>query len=138
MGLFFESRTASPELVDLVSSLISKQPTAQGEAEGGPTDLNAKSDAVKRILRVSPKARSTTSVKALEEDAAQVLANELLGGSPFNTGRFVIATAMFASLIGGGIATEATHLTTASGTLFGFAGAIFGIVTAFLGSEKSN
>lgn len=32
--------------------------------------------------------------------------------------------------------SKATHLTTASGTLYGFAGAIFGIVTAFLGSEK--
>ena len=50
----------------------------------------------------------------------------------------MIAFLIFAALIGGGVATEATPLTTASGTLFGFAGAIFGIVTAFLGSEKSS
>jgi hypothetical protein len=68
--------------------------------------------------------------------AAQATVDQLLGGPSFNTGRFLIAFLIFAMLVGGGIATEATHLTTSSGVLFGFAGAIFGIVTAFLGSEK--
>jgi hypothetical protein len=73
---------------------------------------------------------------ATAKEMAQGAVDELLGGSSFNTGRFVIAFIIFAALVGGGIACEATHLTTSTGTLFGFAGAVFGIVTAFLGSEK--
>ena len=54
----------------------------------------------------SPAVDATTS--------AQAAVDQLLGGPTFNTGRSVIAFLIFVALVGGGIATEATHLTTAS------------------------
>ena len=136
MGLFFEQRAPSTELVQLISKALKTEPPAPAEASEQAVALTAEllpvtSGVTAALLQPVPANPDTAAVAQ-----AQAITNQLLGGSSFNTGRFLVALAMFLSLIGGGIATEATHLTTASGTLFGFAGAIFGIVTAFLGSEK--
>ena len=142
MGLFFNNRAPSPDLVDLMQKALDTEPPAAGaatqhearELAGELRPLTATLTTALASRRPATGADSTAHATR----AAQATVNQLLGGASFNTGRFVIALAIFAALVGGGIATEATHLTTATGTLFGFAGAVFGIVTAFLGIEKGN
>jgi len=136
VGLFFERRTPSPDAVNLVeTALRTPPPGSSAEATAQATNLlhplvQTVSDAIDTPTPANPAATAKVM--------AQGAVDELLGGSSFNTGRFVIAFAIFAALVGGAIACEATHLTTSTGTLFGFAGAVFGIVTAFLGSEKGS
>jgi hypothetical protein len=159
VGLFFDNRASSSDLVDLIQKVLNadpNQPSALDEAKQQATTLASKlqplmqtptnapaeekpaSPAPASPAPASPAPASPAPVSRQATKAAQATANQLLGGPSFNTGRFWIALAIFAALVGGAIATEATHLGTASGTLFGFAGAVFGIVTAFLGSEKGS
>lgn len=136
MGLFFEKTAASPELVALMTSALKAEPPPTGTAPAEAALFAAKLSPLVSTLSTALDSPPPPDVSTAATAHAQNVIDELLGGPSFNTGRFVIAFSIFAALVGGGIATEATHLTTASGTLFGFAGAIFGIVTAFLGTEK--
>jgi hypothetical protein len=138
MGLFFEDRTPSPEVVNLVASAFQAQPPVDGTTARQAADLAGQLRPLVQTLATALDTPPSATPSAEAAAAAKVVVNQLLGGSSFNTGRFVIAFSIFVALVGGGIATEATHLATASGTLFGFAGAIFGIVTAFLGIEKGS
>ena len=136
MGLFFERRTPSPDALNLVEAAL------RAPSPGSAAEATAQAAALLHPLvqTVAEAIDSPTPANpgATAKVMAQGAVDELLGGPSFNTGRFVIAFAIFAVLVGGGIACEATHLTTSTGTLFGFAGAVFGIVTAFLGSEKGS
>lgn len=137
MGLFFERRMPGPDMTALLTkayetSLPADEPAAQAAAS-----MAAELHPLVSTLTTALGTKTPANPASAASHAAQSVSNELLGGVTFNTGRFVIAFLMFAALVGGGIACEATHLTTASGTLFGFAGAIFGIVTAFLGTESA-
>jgi hypothetical protein len=138
MGLFFEERTPNPEVVNLIASALQAQPPADGTTGRQAADLAGHLRPLVQTLATALDTPASASPSAEAVAAAKEVVNELLGGPSFNTGRFVIALSIFVALVGGGIATEATHLATASGTLFGFAGAIFGIVTAFLGIEKGS
>jgi hypothetical protein len=142
VGLFFDNRAPSTELVDLMRRALEAEPPSapdetQQQAEWLASHLPPLTRSLTTALASPPPASAAASA-ADAASSAQATVNQLLGGPSFNSGRFVIALAIFAALVGGGIATEATHLTTAAGTLFGFAGAVFGIVTAFLGSEKGS
>ena len=136
MGLFFERATPSSDAVNLVETALRTPPP------GSPAEATAQATNLLHPLMQTLTEAVATPTPENPGAAAKVMAqgaiDELLGGSSFNTGRFVIAFSIFAALVGGGIACEATHLTTSTGTLFGFAGAVFGIVTAFLGSEKGS
>jgi len=136
VGLFFERRTPSPDALNLVEAAL------RAPSPGSAAEATAQAAALLHPLvqTVAEAIDSPTPANpgATAKVMAQGAVDELLGGPSFNTGRFVIAFAIFAVLVGGGIACEATHLTTSTGTLFGFAGAVFGIVTAFLGSEKGS
>jgi hypothetical protein len=138
MGLFFEKTVPSPELVNLMTSALEAEPPLPGTATANAELLVAKFQPLVATVTGALNAAPPPNVSSAAATYAQSAVDELLGGSSFNTGRFVVALSIFAALVGGGVATEATHLTTASGTLFGFAGAIFGIVTAFLGTEKGS
>lgn len=138
MGVFFEQRRPDPTITNLLT---------QAYESPAPDPTHAPQLAAKMAGDFHPFVASLTTAlstppagnaPALAGQAAQQVTNQLLGGAAFNTGRFAIAFLIFGGLVGGGISCEATHLTTASGTLFGFAGAIFGIVTAFLGTESAN
>ena len=138
MGVFFERRVPSPELVGVIAKAFGANPPAEADEPQALADLAAGVGPLTRTLTSALNTPPPPNPEAKAAAAAQATVDELLGGSSFNAGRFVIAFSIFAALVGGGIATEATHLTTASGTLFGFAGAIFGVVTAFLGTEKAS
>jgi hypothetical protein len=141
VGLFFERRTPSPDVVDVVETALRTPPHVPAAPDATHQQAAALAGQVHPLVQTLSDALATPT-PADPDAAAKVMAqgvvDQLLGGPSFNTGRFVIAFAIFAALVGGGIACEATHLTTSTGTLFGFAGAVFGIVTAFLGSEKGS
>ena len=136
MGLFCERQSPSPDLVNLMSEALQAERPPPGEVQQRSVQLAGRLHPLTQAFGAALNTPPPANPDAVATANAQALVNQLLGGAKFNSGRFVIATTMFLALVGGGIATEATHLATASGTLFGFAGAIFGIVTAFLGSEK--
>ena len=54
----------------------------------------------------------------------------------FLVARFVGSLVIFGILVAGGVAADVLGYASSSNALFGFAGAVFGIVTAFLGTEK--
>jgi hypothetical protein len=141
VGLFFERRTPSPDVVNLVESALRTPPLMPPAPDATQQHATRLAGEVNPLVQTFSDALDSPT-PANPEAAAKVMAqgamDQLLGGPSFNTGRFVIAFAIFAALVGGGIACDATHLTTSTGTLFGFAGAVFGIVTAFLGSEKGS
>jgi hypothetical protein len=76
------------------------------------------------------------------EAEAQVIANqaarELVSNARFKAGRFMIALAIFVALVVGGAMMDVTGHGTSSNALYGFAGTVFGVVAAFLGTEKSS
>ena len=141
MGLFFERRTPGPDVVNAVEAALRTPPRVPPEPDATHQEATALAAQVHPLIATLSNALDSPT-PANPDAAAKVMAqgavDQLLGGPSFNTGRFVIAFSVFAALVGGGIACEATHLTTSTGTLFGFAGAVFGIVTAFLGSEKGS
>jgi hypothetical protein len=141
VGLFFERRTPSTDVVNLVETALRTPPhvpPAPGATHQQATALAGQLHPLVQTLSDALESPTPPNPDAAAKVMAQGAVDQLLGGASFNTGRFVIAFAIFAVLVGGGIACEATHLTTSTGTLFGFAGAVFGIVTAFLGSEKGS
>ena len=138
MGLFFERRAPSPDVVNLMKTALQTPPPAQGTTQQQAMALAGDLDPLVQMLSETLDSQPPANPGVDAAVAAQATVGQLLGGPSFNTGRFLIAFLIFAVLVGGGIASEATHLTTSAGVLFGFAGAIFGIVTAFLGSEKGS
>jgi hypothetical protein len=138
VGMFFERRAPSPDIVNLMETALQSQPPAPGTTQQQATTLAGQLHPLMATLSKALDSPPPANPGADAVVAAQTTVDQLLGGPSFNTGRFLIAFLIFAALVGGGIATEATHLTTSSGVLFGLAGAIFGIVTAFLGSEKGS
>jgi hypothetical protein len=137
VGLFFERRTPSPDVVNLVETALRTPPPKPPEPDATQQAMSLLHPFVQTLSEAFD-TPTPPNPGAAAKVMAQGAVDQLLGGPSFNTGRFVIAFSIFAVLVGGGIATEATHLTTAAGTLFGFAGGVFGIVTAFLGSEKGS
>jgi hypothetical protein len=59
------------------------------------------------------------------------------GTTTFNRGRFFVALAMFAALVMGGVIADVGGHYASSTALYGFAGTVFGVVAAFIGTEKS-
>jgi len=138
MGLFFQRKSPSPELVNLMATALRANPTTPESAHDAVVHLASNFQPLMQVLDASVTTHTPANVDAVAMTNAQAVVDQLLGGATFNTGRFLISLSIWAMLVGGAIATEATHLTTSSGALFGFAGALFGIVTAFLGSEKGS
>ena len=93
--------------------------------------------------------RLAPHVRAALADApdvdAQALTNEIAASisrapkrpARFKAGRFVGALLIFVVLAGSGVVADVFNHASSSNALFGFAGTIFGVVTAFLGAEKS-
>jgi hypothetical protein len=137
MGVFFD-RGPSPEEIDLLAEAYRQEPPQDADMDrsvgyylrqlGGP-----QVDSVITALR-SP---------GLGDQQAQVRARRaaVARASPpppttFHAGRFVGAVLIFAAVGAGGAVADAANLAPTSAALFGFAGSVFGVVTALLGSEK--
>ena len=135
MGLFFDRKTPSPELVSLMTEALRTTATPESAHESA-VNLATSFAPLMQVLGTSVASQTPENINAVAATNAQAVVDQLLGGATLNTGRFLISLSIWVALVGGAIVTEATHLTTSSGALFGFAGALFGIVTAFLGTEK--
>jgi hypothetical protein len=135
MGLFFTQSAPNPELTDVIRRALTSPPSE--DVTENAKLAAAQIQPITSALMTAMEAPVPADPQSEATKQAVALANTLLGGAKFNTGRFLVALAIFVALVGTAIGTEAVGLTTATGTLFGFAGATFGIVTAFLGSEKS-
>ncbi|MGH7912357.1 MAG: hypothetical protein ACREQM_04400 [Candidatus Dormibacteraceae bacterium] len=128
----------------MAEAMAQPPPTNDAETHGQVQALTARVHPLSKGLleAINSTPADPTKPGAAQKDSAsaqaqaQAVVDQLVGGQKFNTGRFVIAMAIFAVLIGGGVATEAIHLTSSSGTLLGLGGAFFGVVAAFLGTEK--
>lgn len=73
---------------------------------------------------------------------ADTVARDVAGAASakatFNSGRFFIALAIFVALLVGGLVADIGGHTASSTALYGFAGTVFGVVAAFLGTEKGS
>ncbi|HEY1775662.1 MAG TPA: hypothetical protein VGG41_05815 [Solirubrobacteraceae bacterium] len=136
MGVFFERRGPDPRLVDAFRTAF----TADPQSDAPQQRAAALASAITPL--VQPLAAAVSSAPPRDPEAAAITAataagNTLLGGAKFNTGRFVVATIIFAALLGGAITTDATNLTSSSTALYALATTVFGVVIGFLGGESS-
>jgi len=138
MGIFFERTGEKSPLARVIGEALAEAPPADGQVQARTTarlgELAPLFHAVESALQMQPPDPSQVENEANVRTAA--VANELLGGPKFNTGRFVITVVIFAAIVGAAVWTEAANLSTSPGVLFGFAGSLFGIVVGFLGGEK--
>jgi hypothetical protein len=138
MGLFYERRSPSPELVNQLATALAASPSDAAATVQRATELAGNIGPVVRTFATALATPPPADPVPPAQAQAQALADELLGGATFNTGRFIVTLLIFTALLVGGIVCEVNNLSTATGTLFTFAGTMFGIVAAFLGAEKGS
>lgn len=136
MGLFFDPKPPSDEDVDVLAGAYRQQPPAANDLDRevgryvrllGGANVNAVTTALQR--KELGEAARTHARAALSHPAAKP-------PTQFHPWRFTIALLIFLALLGGGVGADVEHLAASSAALFGFAGSVFGVVTAFLGAEK--
>ena len=137
MGVFFDPEPPSDADVEALARLYRQAPPVDEDA------LNA--EVGRHVGLLAGTGISGSAVIAalrndvVNEDNSRTQARAALSRRApmhFNTLRFTIALLIFLALVGGGVAADAEHLTASSSAIFGFAGAVFGVVTAFLGAGK--
>ncbi|MQY18334.1 hypothetical protein NRB20_14100 [Nocardia sp. RB20] len=142
MGLFFEHPTQQVP-TDVVSSEIRRALLDSGVSDAaaaaaqrmgllGVHDPRLES-AITSALQISP------SSEADADDQARAVAATLATQPPaqFFWGRATLSVVLFVGLAAMGFWSDATHHPTSATAFFGFAGAVFGIVTALLSAEKA-
>jgi hypothetical protein len=138
MGLFFEQNKPNAQLVAILRNAIEAQPD-EGPHEQAVT-LAGRFEPLVEPLQAALESSKPATPAAADADAntrATAVTNELLGGATFNTGRFLVALAIFVVLLCGAIGSDIAELKDSPTTLFALATTVFGIVVGFLGSEKS-
>ena len=93
-------------------------------------------DAVTQVLADAYQAQPMAPEDAQAKAATVTAALPANATKQFMPGRFLVALVLFLVLAGAGAGFDAAHVSTTSAALFGFAGGVFGVVTAFLGAEK--
>ena len=137
MGIFFD-RGPSPEEIDLLAEAYRGSPVRDEDLDaqlgyylrqfGGPHV-----DSVVTALRSPELGPQQAQVRARRTAVARA---SLPPPTTFHAARFVGAVLIFAALGAGAAVADAANLAATSAALFGFAGSVFGVVTALLGSEK--
>jgi hypothetical protein len=116
--------------------------TAVGETKNC-RQIKAASDTASWSTRLGPhvatalEGDSSKDAQALTDAIALSISSEPRPPAQFKVARFVGALVFFVVLASGGVAADVLNHPSSSAALFGFAGAVFGVVTAFLGAEKS-
>lgn len=137
MGLFFDEIPETPA-VDILADAFQSEPPAS-EAAFDKQALRHLTQANERFAAEVTDALTNPALsyrEAKREAQRRTRAAQGPRKQNFHVWRFFVAIALFACLVGGGVAADSAHMTASSGALFGFAGSVFGVVTAFLGSEK--
>lgn len=136
MGLFFGPRVPDAASVELFATALQEPPPAEGNLATRSVELaGARSDLAPRLANALA-ANPPTDPTALAVRAASTATAATQPA--FYPWRGVIAAAIFVALVAGGVVAEHFKLNSSSGALFGFAGGVFGVVTAFLGAEKGS
>jgi len=141
MGLFFEQLAGVPQ--DVVQTVM-----RQALMDPVPADAVAEAGRLMKMLGSSDPRLMGAIATALEtqppesEQAAtqqaQSTAAALQSAPPrFYWGRATMAVGLFAVLAGMGFWADSGHHSTSSTAFFGFAGGVFGVVTALLSTEKA-
>jgi hypothetical protein len=136
MGLFFEQAPTADDV-----SLL-----ARAYGERPPESKEAMNEEALRYLRELREPVVLSVETALEdgpfgdkEARARARRLPVAPASPrFYTRRFLMALLIFFALVGGGTWADVANQPVTAGAVFGFAGGVFGVVTAFLGSEKGS
>ncbi|MGI8863746.1 MAG: hypothetical protein ACR2JH_04990 [Solirubrobacteraceae bacterium] len=138
MGIFFEQRRPDPRLIALLADAIQAPvpPNPDHEAAVRAGQLQPLLEPLRSALATRPPEQGADTIALADAKAAQVT-NELLGGSSFNTGRFIVAAGIFAVLLIAAVWTDADNLKNSPTALYALATTVFGIVVGFLGAEKS-
>jgi hypothetical protein len=139
MGLFFD-KTSEPLPSHVLQAAYREQPP-RDEYTYDQLRLSLLSQAHEQsAVKIENALRTPAmSLQEAQHEASRVVSSD--GGAqkqPFHAWRFAVALGLFAALVGAGIGTDAANMTASSGALFGFAGGVFGVVTAFLGVEKDS
>ncbi|WP_067901140.1 hypothetical protein [Nocardia vaccinii] len=142
MGLFFE-HPAQRVPADVVCAEIRRALLDSGKGDAaaiaaqrmsmlGVEDPRLES-AITAALQISPASESDAVEQA--RTAAAALATP--PPSQFYWGRSALAVTLFALLAAMGFWSDTTRHPTSATAFFGFAGAVFGVVTALLSAEKA-
>jgi hypothetical protein len=140
MGMFFDKVLDSPAVNVLTEAYQEQPPANDADRDQRMLQLLDQLPMVQQMrtaLDASPASAEDAHAKAAASSAA--LASVAPGATKkFYPVRFIVAVIMFGALVGAGAGTDAAHLTASSAAFFGFAGGVFGVVTAFLGAEKDS
>jgi hypothetical protein len=139
MGMFFEKVPDPAVMSTLAEAFQEAPPATDAERDQRVTELLGRlpmAQALRDALSAAPVAADQAQVKASASTAALAVATPMK--SQFNGLRFFIALLLFGALVGAGAACDAEHLTASAAALFSFGGSVFGVVTAFLGTEKGS
>jgi hypothetical protein len=142
MGLFFEN-TPSPDVTSLLAEAYRQEPPVTDEAlaerTGRYIGLVGEPLVPAFTAALLTPAMSAEDARAQATVRAAALASALpTGATKFNALRFLMALALFVALVAGGSVADSAHMTASAAALFAFAGSVFGVVTAFLASEKDS
>jgi hypothetical protein len=140
VGLFFE-KTPNPDVTSMIAEGYRSQPPADNDLDDQiQSYLGRLNHPLAQVMTTALRhpAVGTQEAQALARREAAKLPSPAADGTQFKAGRFAIAILLFAALVGGGIGTDAAHMTASSAAMFGFAGSVFGLVTAFLSTEKGS
>lgn len=106
MGVFFEAELAQPKVREAIRDALETDPGEVPDKAG---------EAAKR---------------------ANAVTDDIRQGTKFQSGRFLLALAVFVAIVLAAVITDALKLETSPEALYGLAGTILGLVVGFLGGEK--
>jgi hypothetical protein len=102
-----------------------------------PNDSDTFSARLRPHIATALAGDTSKDAQALADAIAASLSSKHAHPAQFKVARFVGSLVLFGMLAGGGVAADIFNHPSSSNALFGFAGGVFGVVTAFLGTEKS-
>jgi len=139
VGIFFERAGAASALVPILEHAYAQPPPPDADATAAAVhqhlaDFNPVVAAVRSAVVSEPPA----DPGAQAQQAAQAAANALLGGATLNTGRFLVAAAIFLALLGTAIGCDASGLTSSTTAIYSLVSSIFGVIVGVLGGENTS
>lgn len=138
MGLFFD-RPPSQDQVNTLATAYERQPPAPDELDHVANQFLRQFDGIHlNMLTSALRSEPMESQEAQQRAQTAMAHGRARPPAQFKPLRFTFALLIFLCLVGAGIGSDAAHLASAPGALFGFAGSVFGLVTAFLGTEKGS
>jgi hypothetical protein len=137
MGLFFD-KVPDAGATSLLAEAHQQQPPPNEQLAAQQTLAMMARLPLARQIEQALMEPATDPAHAQAQAEAEAAALPATTTMKFNATRFGLALLLFAALVGAGAGTDAAHMTASSAAFFSFAGSVFGVVTAFLGTEKGS